>query len=73
MRDNMAYRILRRMFKNVEVSKDLIIRLIDSLDTDDNGRISLDEVAVALKLLWCQAMGKVKKPKAPKTKVRTLD
>ena len=61
------------MFKNVQVSKDLIVRVIDSLDTDNNGRISLDEVAVALKLLWCQAMGKVKKPKAPKTKIKTLD
>ena len=69
----MAYRILKRMFRNVEVSKDLIVRVIDSLDADNNGRISLDEVAVALKLLWCQAMGKVKKPKAPKTKVKTLD
>lgn len=61
------------MFRNVQVSKDLIVRVIDSLDADNNGRISLDEVAVALKLLWCQAMGKVKKPKAPKTKVKTLD
>ena len=69
----MAYRILKRMFRNVQVSKDLIVRVIDSLDTDNNGRISLDEVAVALKLLWCQAMGKVKQPKAPKTKVKTLD
>ena len=61
-------RILRYMFRNVEVSKDILYRLIDSMDADGNGRISLAEVVVALKLLWRSAMGKVKKPK-----VRTLD
>ena len=69
----MAYRFLRRTFRNVEVSKDLIVRLIDSMDTDQNGRLSLEEIAVALKLLWCQAMGKVKKPKTPKSKVKILE
>lgn len=68
---NMAYRILRHMFRHVEVSKDLIIKLIDSMDADGNGRLSLDEIAVALKLLWKQAMGKIKKPKKPK--IRTVD
>ena len=61
-------RILRYMFRNVEVSKDILYKLIDSMDADGNGRISLAEVVVALKLLWRSAMGKVKKPK-----VRTLD
>lgn len=69
----MAYRMLRRAFRNVEVSKDLIIRLIDSMDTDGNGRLSLEEIVIALKLLWNQAMGKVKRPKTPKTKVKILE
>lgn len=69
----MAYRMLRRAFRNVEVSKDLIIRLIDSMDTDQNGRLSLEEIVIALKLLWNQAMGKVKRPKEPKTKVKILE
>ena len=69
----MAYRFIRRTFRNVEVSKDLIVRLIDSMDTDQNGRLSLEEIAVALKLLWCQAMGKVKQPKPPKSKVKVLE
>ena len=66
----MAYRMLRHAFKNVEVSKDLILRLIDSMDTNDNGRLSLEEIVVALKLLWKQAMGKIKRPK---TKVKILE
>ena len=69
MRDNMAkMRILRYMFRNVEVSKEILYKLIDGIDADGNGRISLAEIAVALKMLWKSAMGKVKKPK-----VRTLD
>lgn len=67
----MAYRFLKHTFRNVEISKDLLHRLINSMDTDDNGRISLEELAVALKLLWRQAMGKIKAPKKPK--VKTLD
>lgn len=69
----MAYRMLRHAFRNVEVSKDLIIRLIDSMDADGNGRLSLEEIVIALKLLWNQAMGKVKRPKTPKTKVKILE
>ena len=67
----MAYTFLKRTFRNVEVSKDLLKRLIDSMDVDDNGRISLAEVAVALKVLWKKANGKLDKPK--KVKVKTLD
>ena len=67
----MAYRILKRMFRNVAVSRDLLKRLIDSMDYDEDGRISLAEVAVALKVLWKKANGKVEKPK--KVKVKTLD
>ena len=67
----MAYRFLKRSFRNVEVSRDLLHRLINSMDIDDNGRISLAEVAVALKVLWKKANGKPEKPK--KVKVKTLD
>ena len=62
----MAYYIIRRAFRNVSVSKEILHKLIDSIDADQDGRLSLAEVAVALKMLWKKAMGKVK---APKTKV----
>lgn len=67
----MAYTFLKRSFRNVAVSKDLLKRLIDSMDYDQDGRISLSEVAVALKILWKRANGKIDKPK--KAKVKTLD
>lgn len=63
---SVAYLIIKRLFRNVSVSKDILHKLIDGIDTDGNGRISLSELAVALKMLWKKAMGKVK---APKTKV----
>ena len=62
----MGYKIILHMFRNVSVSKELLIKLINGIDTDGDGRLSLSEVAVALKMLWKKAMGKVK---APKTKV----
>ena len=62
----MAYRIIRYLFRNVSVSKEMLTKLINGIDTDNDGRISLAELAVALKMLWKKAMGKVK---APKTKV----
>lgn len=62
----MAYRLIKYIFRNVDVSKEILVRLIDSMDADGNGRVSLSEAAIAMKLLWKQAMGKVK---APKTKV----
>ena len=62
----MGYYFLRRMFRNVSVSREILHKLIDGIDTDNDGRISLAEVAVAIKLLWKKAMGKVK---TPKTKV----
>lgn len=62
----MAYYFIRHAFRNVSVSKEILHRLIDGIDTDEDGRLSLGEVAVALKMLWKKAMGKVK---APKTKV----
>ena len=67
----MAYRFLKYGFRNVAVSKDLLRRLIDAMDADEDGRISLEEVAVALKVLWKKANGKIEKPK--KAKVKTLD
>lgn len=62
----MNYYFIRRAFRNVSVSKEILHKLIDSIDTDEDGRLSLSEVVVALKMLWKKAMGKVK---APKTKV----
>ena len=64
----MGYKLVKYLFRNVEVSKDILIKLIDSMDTDDNGRISLSEAAVALKMLWKKAQGKIKP-----AKVKTLD
>ena len=62
----MAYYFLKHAFRNVSVSKEILHKLIDGIDTDGNGRISLSELVVAVKMLWKKAMGKVK---APKTKV----
>lgn len=62
----MGYKIIRYLFRNVSVSKEMLTKLINGMDTDNDGRISLAELAVALKMLWKKAMGKVK---APKTKV----
>ena len=62
----MAYRLINYLFRNVDVSKDILVKLINAMDADDNGRVSLAEAAVAMKMLWKQAMGKIK---APKTKV----
>ena len=67
----MAYTFLKRTFRNVDVSRDQLKRLIDSMDYDEDGRISLAEVAIALKVLWKKANGKVERPK--KVKVKTLD
>ena len=67
----MAYRMIKHIYRNVDVSKDLLHKIIDGIDADGNGRISLAEIAVAFKLLWKQAMGKVKAPK--KSKIKTLD
>ena len=69
----MGYWYLRHAFRNVEVSKELLKRLIDELDADENGRISMEEVIVAFKILWNKAMGKMKEPKPKKSKIRTVD
>lgn len=67
----MSYRLVKYLFRNVAVSKDLLHRLVNSMDIDDDGRISLSEMAAALKSLWRQANGKIPKEKRPK--VKTLD
>lgn len=70
MRDTMAYRFLKWTYRNVAVKKDTLVRLIDKLDSNEDGRVSLGEVAAALKELWKAAMGKTK---TKKSKVRTVD
>lgn len=67
---HMAYKFLKWSYRNVAVKKDTLVRLIDRLDTNDDGRVSLGEVAAALKELWKAAMGKTSKKKS---KVRTVD
>ena len=63
-------RILRYMYRNVAVKKQTLIKIIDAIDTDGDGRISLGELAAALKMLWRSAMGKIK---PAKKKIRTVD
>ena len=63
-------RIVRFLFRNVSAKKDTLHRLIDALDADGDGRVTLGEAAAGLKALWRSALGKVK-TKAPKT--RTAD
>lgn len=69
----MAYRVVRYLFRNVAVRKDTLIRLLDALDANDDGRLSMSEVAAALKELWAVAMGKRTKESKKKSKVRTAD
>lgn len=52
-----------KKLKGVGIKKDVLIKYIAGLDTDDNGIIELDEVAEALVYLWKKAKGKVKQPK----------
>lgn len=66
----MGYRIVRYLYRNVAVRKDTVVRLLDQLDTNDDGRLSLGEIAAALKALWKTAMGKTER-KAKK--LRTAD
>lgn len=66
----MGYRFVRYLYRNVAVRKDTVVKLLDQLDTNDDGRLSLDEIAAALKALWKTAMGKTER-KAKK--LRTAD
>ena len=63
----MKYRLIHYLYRHVAVSKDLMHKVIDSMDADDDGRITLAEIAVVLKVLWKKALGK-EKVKAPKVK-----
>lgn len=63
-------RIIRYLYRNVAVKKQTLIKIIDAVDTDEDGRISLGELAAALKMLWRSAMGKIK---PAKKKIRTVD
>lgn len=65
------YKLIRYLYRNVAVKKETLIKLIEKLDADKDGRVTLGEVAKALKILWCSAMGKVKAPKPPK--IKTVD
>lgn len=67
----MSDRLIRHAYRNVAVRAETLKRLIDSIDADQDGRLTLGEVAAAFKELWRQAMGKGKKPK--KSKIRTVD
>ena len=60
------------MYRNVSVKADTLKRLIDEIDADDDGRLTLGEVAAAFKELWRQAMGKAKTPRKVR-KIRTVD
>ena len=68
----MADRIIRYMYRNVAVKADTVKRLIDEIDADEDGRLTLGEVAACLKELWRQAMGKAKVPRTAR-KIRTVD
>ena len=68
----MADRFIRYMYRNVSVKADTLKRLIDEIDADDDGRLTLGEVAAAFKELWRQAMGKAKTPRKVR-KIRTVD
>lgn len=63
-------RILRFMYRNVAVKKQTLFKIIEAVDADEDGRISLGELAAALKMLWRSAMGKIK---PAKKKIRTVD
>lgn len=68
----MADRIIRYMYRNVSVKADTLKRLIDEIDADEDGRLTLGEVAAAFKELWRQAMGRAKTPRKVR-KIRTVD
>ena len=66
----MGYRLVRYLYRNVAVRTDTIVKLLDQLDVNEDGRVSLGEIAAALKALWKTAMGKTER----KTKkMRTVD
>ncbi len=67
---NMGYRLIRYLYRNVAVRKDTVVKLLDQLDVNEDGRVSLGEIAAALKALWKTAMGKTERKAR---KMRTVD
>ena len=64
------YRMIRYLYRHVAVSKDLMLKMIDAIDADGDGRITLSEVAMGLKILWKKALGK---EKVKRSKMKYLD
>ena len=60
------------MYRNVAVRAETLKRLIDEIDADEDGRLTLGEVTACFKMLWRQAMGKNKVPRKVR-KIRTVD
>ena len=56
------YRMIRYLYRHVAVSKDLMIKLIDSIDADADGRITLSEVAMGVILLGEQRLRENRNP-----------
>lgn len=44
--------LIRFLFRKVEVPVDWVHEVIDILDSDRSGRISLSELAVTLRTMW---------------------
>lgn len=64
---------MRKAFGKVSVKTEVIVKAILSIDADQDGRISLEEAANAMRLLWKKANGKLKEAKVKQPKVKTLD
>ena len=43
------YRMIRHIYRNVAISKDLMHRMIDAIDADDDGRITVEDARLALR------------------------
>lgn len=65
--ESVSDRLLRHAFRNVSVKRETICKLLDRIDANEDGRISLAEVVAALKALWRAAMGKEKRSKRMRT------
>lgn len=68
----MGNRIVKYLYRNVSVKAETVKKVIDQLDIDEDGRLTLGEVAVGLKELWRVAMGKTK-PSRKQRKIRVVD
>lgn len=52
--------LIRIMFRNVEVPVDWVHEIVDILDSDKSGTISLSEIVITLRAMWIK-MKKAKK------------